>query len=228
MNTLKQYLTKARQFNSPNFRALVIGNTSADMDSVVGSLALSWYYGQTTNSAYSPVINCLRNELKYRIEIVEHLKRFGIDEAFLRDHVIFADDILKPEEVFGSVESVALVDFNQLPKELDVWLKSKIHYIVDHHVDNNMYLDTLIKKEIQLIGSATTLVANKLLEGKEFFAEETDSSDLALFLSAPISLDSYNFEPSLFESKWTNLDKQTFSKLQEFNQDLKQNPNTYS
>ena len=94
------------------------------------------------------MINCFRSELKYRIEIVEHLNKFGIDESFLKDNVIFADDFVKAEEAFESVESVALVDFNQLPSNLEPSLKSKVHYIVDHHIDNKVYLDTLIKKEI--------------------------------------------------------------------------------
>ena len=68
------------------------------------------------------------------------------------------------------------------------------------------------------------MVAAKLLDDKDFIFD----SDLALFLSAPISLDSYNFEPSLFGSKWTNVDKEIFERLQEFNLDLKQNPKEYA
>ena len=207
-----------------------MGNTSADMDSVVGSLALSWYYGETTKNAYSPVINCLRNELRYRIEIIEHLNKFGLDEAFLKENVIFADDLKLPDEGFKSIESIALVDFNQLPKEFESHLASKVHYIVDHHIDMNLYKDSLVEKEIKLIGSASTLVINKLLasEDKFFAKDDASNSDLALFLSAPISLDSYNFEPNLYKSKWTDEDKSTFAKLQEFNTDLKQNANFYS
>ena len=39
---------------------------------------------------------------------------------------------------------------------------------------------------------------------------EQDQSDLALFLSAPILLDSYNFEPKIYKSKWTDEDKTLF------------------
>jgi inorganic pyrophosphatase/exopolyphosphatase len=85
----------------------------------------------------------------------------------------------------SKIETVALVDFNQLDKELEE-LGPKVEYIIDHHVDNGMYSETVKEKDIQLIGSATTLVAQRLLE-------QECCSDLALFLSAPISLDSYNF-----------------------------------
>mgnify|MGYP000865308556 CR=1 FL=1 len=63
----------------------------------------------------------------------------------------------------------------------------------------NLYKDNLIEKEIKLIGSAATLVINKMLVNDKFFTkDEISNSELALFLSAPISLDSYNFEPSLY------------------------------
>lgn len=83
MEQLKEYLKKARAFNAPKCRALCIGNTSADMDSVLGSFAMAWYYGQLSGNAsellYSPVINCKFNELPFRLEIIEHLNGFGID-----------------------------------------------------------------------------------------------------------------------------------------------------
>jgi hypothetical protein len=40
---------------------------------------------------------------------------------------------------------------------------------VDHHVDSELYKDTLIEKEIKLIGSATTLVADRFI--KDFPSE---------------------------------------------------------
>jgi hypothetical protein len=37
---------------------------------------------------------------------------------------------------------------------------------VDHHIDNNLYGETLKEKEILLIGSAATIVIDRLI--KEF------------------------------------------------------------
>ena len=82
MQNLKEYLIKARKFNSPKIKALVFGNSSADMDSVVTSFITSYYYGfikNHSNYLYSPVINCARQDLILRIEIIEHLKNCGID-----------------------------------------------------------------------------------------------------------------------------------------------------
>ena len=45
---------------------------------------------------------------------------------------------------------------------------SKVHYIIDHHVDNNKYLETIKEKEVKHIGSAVTLVAQRILNPKLF------------------------------------------------------------
>lgn len=73
-----------------------------------------------------------------------------------------------------------------------------MHHIIDHHVDNNLYLDSLKSKELKLIGSATTLVAEQL------FSKDMFDEDLALFTSAPILLDSVNFLEALHGSRWTD------------------------
>ena len=94
---------------------------------------------------------------------MEHLERFGIGEEFLKENVLFCDD----QEIkdVSKVESVALVDFNELNQQFSE-LGNKVHFIVDHHVDNGLYTDTLKEKEIKLIGSACTLVIHKLLSAK--------------------------------------------------------------
>ena len=71
MKSFKEYLKKAKALNLPRSKAIVMGNVSADMDSVVGSMAMSWCYGLKADAPqYSPLINCSRDELKMRIEIV--------------------------------------------------------------------------------------------------------------------------------------------------------------
>ena len=45
MKALKDYIISAKQFNTPKVKAIVLGNSSADMDSVVGAMTLSWYFG---------------------------------------------------------------------------------------------------------------------------------------------------------------------------------------
>ena len=45
MQNLKEYLIRARHYNSQKVQALVFGNSSADMDSVISSFIASFYYG---------------------------------------------------------------------------------------------------------------------------------------------------------------------------------------
>ena len=93
---------------------------------------------------------------------MEHLSNLGISENFVYEKIFFIDDLLKSEDTLNQVESVGLVDFNELNKELEPKLSSKVHYIIDHHVDNNKYLETIKEKEITQVGSAVTLVAERI------------------------------------------------------------------
>ena len=95
MNALKEAMVNARKFNGQAVKALCFGNTSADMDSVVGSMLMSWLFTSTSKSNlhYSPVILCARSELPWRIEIIQHLACFGMDETWIHQNVFFKDEI---------------------------------------------------------------------------------------------------------------------------------------
>jgi inorganic pyrophosphatase/exopolyphosphatase len=215
MNTFKTYLQEARKENNPVLKNVVFGNTSADMDSVVGSMLMSWFYANQTGIKYTPVVYCTRHELTFRFEILGHLSTFGIDEAFLKENVVFKDDFQGQEaEVFADVESVGLIDFNKLTKELSC-IKDKVHYIVDHHADHGLYLDTVKDKKITICGSATTLIVQKILTESDLFQTSSaeDTSELALFACAPLSLDSFHFQSDFKVHKWIDLDQQMFEQL---------------
>ena len=215
LKTLKQYLREARKFNSPVLKAAVFGNTSADMDSCVGAICMSWYLGMQSNIKYTPVIYCTKDELRLRGEIIEHMALFGLDEAFLHENVIFTCDFAgSHNEFFGNIQSLGLVDFNKLTKNT-AFLEHAVHYILDHHVDQGLYAKSLKEKKIQVIGSATTLVAEKLLYSTDVFKDlpEQEVADLALFISAPIYLDTIGFMPEMKTFKWLDVDWDTFQTL---------------
>lgn len=99
-----------------------MGNPSADMDSVLCAMVASWYYSEVepsrANVLYSPLINCPRDELKYRFDIYAWLNENGFDDQFINSNLFFYEDLIKEgKEQFNSVESVGLVDFNQLTRE---------------------------------------------------------------------------------------------------------------
>jgi inorganic pyrophosphatase/exopolyphosphatase len=136
------------------------------------------------------------------------LSVFGIDEVFLRENVVALDDFQDQEqEVFAEIESIGLIDFNKLTKELG-FLSNKVHYIIDHHADHKKYLNTIKEKKIMICGSACTLMIQKMLTDSDLFnsGDKQEISNLALFACAPLSLDSLCFHPELKETKWIELD----------------------
>lgn len=73
----------ATQTNTP--LRLVIGNTSGDMDSIVGAMGLAYYYTLKTKTLWTPVINCAKLEIKLKAEIYKHV---------IEDCKIDIDDLL--------------------------------------------------------------------------------------------------------------------------------------
>jgi inorganic pyrophosphatase/exopolyphosphatase len=57
------------------------------------------------------------------------------------------------------ITETAIVDHNQLDPAQEEWLGKNVTRIVDHHIDNNCYNDTLKEKECHFVGSACSLIA---------------------------------------------------------------------
>ena len=127
-----------------------------------------------------------------RTDISHHLKECGLN----LDEVAFYQDDVLPQEV----ESVALVDFNCMNDEV-AHLADKVHHIFDHHVDNNLYQETVKTRNIVVpLGSAVTLVIPQLFE----LIQKDDT--LSQFVSAPMTLDTDNFSEKLKGIKWVDQD----------------------
>lgn len=70
---------------------LVIGNTGADMDSVVGSLGLAYYLSLKTGNLWTPVVNCPSDQLRLKVEIQLHV----VDNCGINpDELIFWDQFI--------------------------------------------------------------------------------------------------------------------------------------
>jgi inorganic pyrophosphatase/exopolyphosphatase len=86
---LKQFLQESKTV----FSLAVLGNTSADLDSVVGSITLAYYlhkvrYSQHKHLAVTPVINSLRDDLPLRLEVAKALSDEGLE---FEDLLVFSD-----------------------------------------------------------------------------------------------------------------------------------------
>lgn len=76
MNTFVQFLknmkTRALTQTDAPVR-IVMGNTSGDMDSVVGALGLAYFLSLKTKEHWCPIINCAREDFNMKVEIYKHL-----------------------------------------------------------------------------------------------------------------------------------------------------------
>lgn len=101
-----------REIPQRNWSKAVLGNVSADLDSVFGALALAYClsevrYIQIRGISILPVVNIPREDLPLRTEIVSVLKESGVHLELLR----FVS------EVDITDKGLILYDHNQLAHE---------------------------------------------------------------------------------------------------------------
>lgn len=75
MQKFVAYLKDCKQaaFQKDQPLRIALGNTSGDMDSIVGAMGLAYFLTLKTDKLWTPVINCARSELKLKAEIYGHL-----------------------------------------------------------------------------------------------------------------------------------------------------------
>ncbi|KAJ2900683.1 Exopolyphosphatase [Coemansia aciculifera] len=172
---------------------LVLGNESADLDSISSSLALAYTLTQTTPSDTTtiiPVINIPRADLALRPDCSALLHHTLAAAASTLSDLTFIDDI-DLESIAKERLDVWLVDHNA-PCSRQAWLEPFVRGIVDHHVDEAKCLDAEVR-EIEAVGSCATLVAQRVLSQEE--EEEVVEPVLAMLLLAPILVDTSGLDP---------------------------------
>ncbi|XP_077115732.1 exopolyphosphatase PRUNE1 isoform X2 [Ranitomeya variabilis] len=139
---------------------VVLGNEACDLDSMVSAITLAYYLAKTSSSkniVYIPVLNIPRQDFPLRTESTFFLKENCLLEALL----IFRDEI----DLGGLYEAgqlvLSLVDHNVLPR-VDSFMEDVVTEVIDHHVvDRSSSRNCRVTAE--LVGSCTTLVAEKIL-----------------------------------------------------------------
>ncbi|XP_069584864.1 exopolyphosphatase PRUNE1 [Ranitomeya imitator] len=139
---------------------VVLGNEACDLDSMVSAITLAYYLAKTSSSkniVYVPVLNIPRQDFPLRTESTFFLKENCLPEALL----IFRDEI----DLGGLYEAgqlvLSLVDHNVLPRA-DSFMEDVVTEVIDHHVvDRSSSRNCRVTAE--LVGSCTTLVAEKIL-----------------------------------------------------------------
>ena len=115
---------------------VVMGNTSCDVDSAIGAIALAYYYTKKSNGAetWLPVINTRKSDFYCNLEIVKHLENCAIPYQDL----YYYDEFRAQYPGIDQVEEVALIDHNILDVNQSD-LGPKVTYVIDHHIDSGAY-----------------------------------------------------------------------------------------
>ena len=112
---------------------LALGNTSCDMDSVIGSICMGYFFTVKTGNLMLPVINEAKDSFKHNLEIVKHLTDCGIA---LTD--LYYMDELRAQYKPEAVAETMLIDLNVLESH-QADLGKNVTVILDHHLDMNAY-----------------------------------------------------------------------------------------
>ncbi|CAG8518459.1 3320_t:CDS:2 [Ambispora leptoticha] len=186
---LLERVTRNSDSNS-NFKPkifIVIGNESADLDSIIASIAyafLSQRYNPESG-IFLPVIQISKDELNLRPECVYVFRRSEVDSdrfIYKEDFEAVSEELMKNHEL-----RVVLVDHNQLVHPWDKFATC-VDAILDHHQDEGLYM-TASPRWIESVGSACSLVT--LFFHETWVTDQVNEYDrkLANLLLAPILVD---------------------------------------
>ncbi|KAJ1857976.1 Exopolyphosphatase [Coemansia sp. RSA 1822] len=190
VKTLAANTARLNSLDMPSGRlTLVLGNESADLDSMVSSLALAYALSPALNTPPIPIINTNRSDMALRPESTLLLRTTLANDSF--NALTFIDDFDLTRVVsYGHKHGldVWLVDHNA-PASRQVELEPFVRGIVDHHVDEGRCKQA--ERQIELVGSCATLVAERLRNTLGRVEPE-----LAKMLVAPILIDTSELSSS--------------------------------
>lgn len=167
-----------KQIRSPSFSSKLycVGNSSADMDSVVSAIAYSFWAFHQHGKQIIPLINIPRDDLPLRRDIVHLLKSIDVDLS----HLVFIEDVKERDDY-----QFILVDHNVPRGELKDQIARSVIGIVDHHKDEFQF-ESVDPRRVEICGSCSSLV-------HMIFKQTIEKLDLDLsekkFMLAPLALD---------------------------------------
>ena len=202
---LKKFLKKVKERLNNKIEQIVVGNESADLDSIISANILAYTYNKLGKSNVVPLINCNRGDYKLRTESYGLLKRYDVDESDL----IFIDDIDSSLIDNPADIKVTVVDHNKLPDNLRNW-DNNVVAVFDHHQDIDMYKNSN-PRIFETVGSCSTLVGKYILENK---ADIYETEEIAVLNLSPILVDTVNLDRE--QGRVTEEDIETFNKIKKY------------
>ncbi|KAI8343585.1 hypothetical protein BC941DRAFT_509005 [Chlamydoabsidia padenii] len=209
LDTIKQVLAEKL---SETQIILVMGNDSADLDSIISALLIAYLNQKKVTSntkLYVPLVKVPSCDLALRPEVTHVFRRAGIDASKLIyiDQVNMAywensNNVVKP--------AILLVDHNRLtPPFSNFEHNCQVVSVIDHHVDEGAYLDAPLRW-IEMVGSCTSQVV-LLYQAEIESLLEQDKKALATLALAPILVDTIGLQWDL--GKTTQKDVNAFNFL---------------
>lgn len=171
-----------RVFNDLNNRLkIVIGNQSADLDSIVSSISLAFYLSSNTETpTFIPIINSSKSIIATKKPCTYLFDQMSVD----LDDLIFIGEVKRDR-----LDQVILVDHNELDQREkdDLKLESLVRGVVDHHIDRGGFSNAPLRLINTGVGSNTSQIANMFAQSNRRI--EPSFADLMLY---PILFDTSN------------------------------------
>ena len=177
--SLVDFLRRAKENSNA---IMVVGNESADLDSVCSAIVVAHSLSQSGTKFYCPLINTTKELLELRGEVVAVLERFGISTSDLTYYT--------PELV--NTKQVILVDHNEITKR---WIKDNVRCeviaIYDHHADSGQLLELNDRFIMTCASNASVLVSRKIIDEMLWFPLVWDSMCFT-FRTTPLDMEAKN------------------------------------
>lgn len=167
--SIATFLTKAKQSLAASLNskgehpaAFVIGNESADLDSITSALVYGYIQSHTqanrnSNRYIIPVTNIPSSQLRLRPELAALLKHANLKPSDL----VTLDDLGKPENFLPQASTEwTLVDHNILQGNLGRNYIDRVTGAIDHHVDEGKVPKDAKPRIIEPTGSCCSHVSN--------------------------------------------------------------------
>ncbi|ETS83193.1 hypothetical protein PFICI_05069 [Pestalotiopsis fici W106-1] len=178
----------------------VVGNESADLDSLCSALLLAYLRTYTPpHTLHIPLCHLARDDLTLRPEFTEVLRRASASP----DDVITLDDLSAASSASaGNLDADwLLVDHNCLTGRLEAYA-NRVIGCIDHHADEGRVPRDASPRVLEQSGSCASLVVDYCreawdeLKSKSAAAEEGEQVDaqLAALALGPIVIDTTNLE----------------------------------
>eukprot|EP00921_Rhytidocystis_pertsovi_P000342 GHVQ01000669.1.p1 GENE.GHVQ01000669.1~~GHVQ01000669.1.p1 ORF type:complete len:231 (+),score=16.98 GHVQ01000669.1:33-725(+) len=133
---------------------VVMGNTTADTDSVCSAICLAYLWESEGTVIGIPLVNCDRQN--FVLSRLSHgwLKRILCDD--IASHLLFREEVDMTQENLR----VTLVDHNVLD-EAQAYLRPVVRRVIDHHDDKKTWLPGVNAETVDIapVGSCCTLIA---------------------------------------------------------------------